>query len=85
MNQFEYVDKEEGIVFSIQFLPLPEKQIIFTCHYLTSPLSAPPLYVTTVSYTDDRILWDSIRVGSNFFSPSMKNYIDKMFKLKAWW
>lgn len=83
--QFEYVDKEEGIVFTIQFTPSSEKQIIFTCRYLTSPVDAAPLYVTTVDYIDDQILWNSIKVGSNFISSSMKNYIEKMFKLKAWW
>lgn len=84
-NQFEYTDREEGLIFTIEFLPPVDSKISFTCRYLTSSLSSPPLYTTTVDYNQHKIMWDTIKVGSSFISCELKKYTEKLFKLKIWW
>ncbi len=84
-TQFEYIDREEGLIFIIKFLPPPEKRIAVTCRYLTSSKSSPPLYTTTVDYNNHQILWDTVKVGYDFLSSATKKYTEKMLKLKMWW
>lgn len=83
-NQFEYIDQEEGLIFIIEFLPPADRKIFFTCRYLTSSPSSPPLYTTTVDYNNHQILWDTIKVYF-FISCELKKYTEKLFKFKIWW
>jgi len=84
-SQFEYTDYREGFIFIVKFNPPSDKKICLTCRYLTSPISSPPLYSVLIEHDNQQILWNTMKTGLDFLSDDVKNYIDRLFKLKILW